>query len=163
MPIIFMALVLVLFLAILLLITYFGAVIIFKLLKIMVDGASFSSLPHSVKRPLREARDYAEKIKRTARQYPSGPMRDRLDRTVKPVDEWLSSLNKLEQALTKLYSQRNPARELRRAQYEVAQLRRQMSRAARSYVRQNHDLNRNYLQLNHILQTIVQTAHNNED
>ena len=41
-----------------------------------------------------------------------------------------------------------------------AQLRRQMSRAARSYVRQNHDLNRNYLQLNHILQTIVQTAHN---
>jgi glycosyltransferase involved in cell wall biosynthesis len=41
-----------------------------------------------------------------------------------------------------------------------AQLRRRMGRAAQSFVRQNHDLNRNYLQLNHILQTIVQTAHN---
>ena len=39
-----------------------------------------------------------------------------------------------------------------------AQLRRRMGRAAQSYIRQKHDLNRNYLQMDHILQTIVQTA-----
>ncbi|MBW2485914.1 MAG: glycosyltransferase family 4 protein [Deltaproteobacteria bacterium] len=39
-----------------------------------------------------------------------------------------------------------------------AQLRRRMGRAAQSYIRQKHDLNRNYLQMDHILQTFVQTA-----
>jgi glycosyltransferase involved in cell wall biosynthesis len=43
-----------------------------------------------------------------------------------------------------------------------AQLRRRMGRAAYSYVRQNHDLNQNYLQIDRILQAVVQTA-NNED
>lgn len=133
MPFIFFALLLVLFLAVLLLVTYFGVMVAYKLFKIMLGGSSMlSSLPHSVKRPLREARDYAEKIKRTARQYPPGPMRDRLDRTVKPVDEWLDKLTKLEQALSKLYAQRNPARELRRTQFEVDQLRRQVLVSSRN-------------------------------
>ena len=43
-----------------------------------------------------------------------------------------------------------------------AKLRRRMGRAAQAYVRQNHDLNRNYLQIDHILQAIVQTAHNED-
>jgi hypothetical protein len=131
-PIIFFALVIVLVLAILLLVAYFGIMVAFKLLKILFGGAMLSPLPSSVKRPMREAREYAEKIKRTARQCPPGPMRDRLDQTVKPVDEWLNNLNRLEQALSKLYSQRNPARELRRTQYEIEELRRQILVASRS-------------------------------
>ena len=43
-----------------------------------------------------------------------------------------------------------------------AQLRQRMGRAAQSYVRQKHDLSRNYLQMDRILQATVQTA-NNED
>lgn len=135
MPFIFFALLLILFLAVLLLVIYFGGVVAYKLLKLMLGGASMmASLPNSVKRPLREAREYAQKIKKTATQYPPGPMRDRLNRTVKPVDEWLNNLNKLEQALSKLYSQRNPARELRQTQYEIDQLRRQILVSSRNDV-----------------------------
>jgi glycosyltransferase involved in cell wall biosynthesis len=36
-----------------------------------------------------------------------------------------------------------------------SQLRRQMGRAAQSYVRQEHDLNQNYQKMEHVLQTIV--------
>lgn len=41
-----------------------------------------------------------------------------------------------------------------------AQLRRRMGRAAHFYVRQNHDLNQNYLQIDRILQAVIQTANN---
>ncbi len=42
------------------------------------------------------------------------------------------------------------------------QLRRRMGRAAQSYVRQNHNLNRNYRQIDRILQAIVQMENNDD-
>ncbi len=131
-PLIFVALAIVLFLGILLMVSYFVMAAAFKLLKILFGGTVFSPLPNAIKRPMREARDYAEQIRRTARQYPPGPMRDRLHLTTKPVDEWLTNLNRLEQALTKLYAQHNPNRELRRATHEIEQIRRQLLVANRA-------------------------------
>ncbi len=125
MPVLIFALAIVLFLGALFTITYFLGIVALKLLKIISQDWSVSSLPYTVKRSLREARDYAQKIRRTARQCPPGPMRDRLDRTIKPVDEWLVNLNRLEQALTKLYMQHNINRDLRRVTSEIEQLRRQ--------------------------------------
>jgi len=127
MPLLVFALLFVLFLGVLLILSYFAIAIVFKVSKVLLRGLmSFSPLPNAISRSLREARHYAELIKKTARQYPPGPVQDRLVRTVKPVDEWLVNLNRLEQALVKLYSQRNIPRELRRTTSEIEHLRRQL-------------------------------------
>jgi len=125
-PLIILALIFLLILVLLAVGAYFSLVIIIKLMKALFDFAAGTPLPNSVKRSLREARHYAVLIKRTAQEYPPGPMRDRLHRTTKPVDEWLVNLNRLERSLVKLYSQRNIARELRRATAELEQLRREL-------------------------------------
>jgi hypothetical protein len=84
-----------------------------------------SALPRSVARSVAESRHHGRLIMRAAQQYPPGPMRDRLNLTLKPVEQWLENLNRLEQGLTKLYSQCHLDRELRRTQFEIEELRRQ--------------------------------------
>ncbi len=83
-----------------------------------------SSLPLAVRRPVAESRRYGRLIMKIAQQYPPGPMRDRLNRTVKPVNQWLENLNWLEQGLAKLYSQRNLRREMRQMTVEIEELHR---------------------------------------
>lgn len=135
MPVLIIALIVVLIAGIIFTVAYFSGLLIFKLLKTLVNvSAISSSLPYSVKKSMQEARHYAKLIKTTAQQYPPGPVRDRLHLTIKPVDEWLANLNRLEQALTKLYAQRNLARELRRANSEIEQLRRQILTASKAEV-----------------------------
>lgn len=87
---------------------------------------SVSSLPQSVMRSLRESRHYGRLIMRTVQQHPPGPLRDRLNLTVKPVGEWLNNLAKLEKGLEKSYGQRNLTRELRQTTFEIENLRRQI-------------------------------------
>lgn len=87
---------------------------------------SVSPLPQSVKRSLRESHHYGRLIMRTVQQHPAGPLRDRLNLTVKPVGEWLSNLAKLEKGLEKSYGQRNLTRELRQTTFEMENLRRQL-------------------------------------
>lgn len=87
-------------------------------------------LPRSVRNSLDESRRYGRQMLATARQYPAGPIRDRLDLTLRPVDEWLARLAKLEQGLAKLYGQHNLKRELRRTRFELDELRRQVRTAA---------------------------------
>ncbi|MBN1994704.1 MAG: hypothetical protein JW953_18535 [Anaerolineae bacterium] len=89
-----------------------------------------SSLPRSVGRSLKESRAYGRAIMQVAQQYPPGPMRDRLNLTIRPVDDWLASLNKLEQALEKLYNQRNLTRELHQTKFDIEVLRRQLLTAS---------------------------------
>jgi HD-GYP domain-containing protein (c-di-GMP phosphodiesterase class II) len=72
-----------------------------------------------------ESRRYGRLIMQTVQQYPPGPMRDRLNSSIKPVEEWLARLNKLEQGLAKLYGQRNLPRELRQTMTELELLHRQ--------------------------------------
>lgn len=84
------------------------------------------SLPRSVTKSLDESRRYARLIVQTARQYPPGPLRNRLDLTLRPVDAWLANLTRLEKALGKLYQQRNLSRELRQANFEIDDLRRKL-------------------------------------
>jgi hypothetical protein len=84
-----------------------------------------STLPRSVARSVAESRHYGRLIMRVAQQYPPGPMRDRLNLTLKPVDQWLENLNRLEQGLAKLYNQYNLDRELRQTNFEIEELRRQ--------------------------------------
>lgn len=135
MPVLIIALIVVLIMGIIFTATYFSGLLIFKLLRLLIRAAAItSSLPHSVKRSLQEARYYAQLIKTTAQQYPPGPVRDRLYLTIKPVDEWLANLNRLEQALTKLYAQRNLPRDLRRVNSEIEQLRRQILTASKAEV-----------------------------
>lgn len=88
-----------------------------------------SSLPRSVSKSVAESRYYGRLIMQLAQQYPPGPMRDRLNLTLKPVNEWLANLVKLEQGLSKLYRQRNLARDLRQATFEIDELRRRLSTA----------------------------------
>jgi len=126
MPFSLIVLFIILGLATLLVAGYFSMVVIFKVIRVITGSLLGPSLPTSIKRPLQEARDYAKKIRATANQCPPGPMRDRLNRTIKPVDEWLHNLNRLEQALANLYDQNNLNRDLRRVNSEIEQLRRQM-------------------------------------
>lgn len=84
------------------------------------------SLPTSITRSLRESRYFGKLIIQTAQEYPPGPIRDRLNLTIKPVDKWLTNLTRLEQGLAKLYSQRSLTRELRRTRNEIENLRRQL-------------------------------------
>ncbi|MBN1221092.1 MAG: hypothetical protein JXM69_19375 [Anaerolineae bacterium] len=97
-----------------------------KLVARMAQGFGASSLPRSVTRSLKESRHYGRSIMQVAQQYPPGPMRDRLNLTIQPVNEWLASLNKLEHGLAKLYNQRNLTREVRQASLEIDILRRQI-------------------------------------
>jgi hypothetical protein len=126
MPVLIVAFFVVLILGFLFVMTYFSLVVIAKLFKASFDTFRIASLPNSVTKSIQEAREYAALIRRMVQQQPSGPMQDRLDRMIKPVDEWLANLNRLEQALIKLYSQRNLSRELRRVEFEIGQLRREI-------------------------------------
>ncbi len=92
----------------------------------MADAVKSSSLPHAVNNSLKRSRYYGNLIIQTAQEYPPGPMRDRLNRTLQSVDQWLANLDRLEQGLIKLYSQRNLARELRQTNSEIERLRRQL-------------------------------------
>lgn len=131
MPAALIALIIILFLGVLLLVTYFSAAVAFRLLKGITGTLEASSLPYPVKRSLNDSKRYADLVRKTVQQYPPGPMRDRLSLTVKPVDEWLANLNRLEQALTKLYTQRNLPREVRQVTLEIEQLHRQLLMAGK--------------------------------
>jgi len=85
-----------------------------------------TSLPRQVSRSIKESRQYGREIMKIAEHYPPGPMRDRLNLTIKPVGEWLASLDKLEQSLDKLYGQRNLTRELAQTKFDIQTLRREM-------------------------------------
>lgn len=85
-----------------------------------------SDLPRSVKNSLRESRHYGRLIVRTLQQCPPGPLRDRLSLTMRPVDEWLAKLVKLERSLEKSYGQRNLTREMRQTTFEIERLRREV-------------------------------------
>lgn len=85
-----------------------------------------SSLPRSIARPLSESRYYGHQIVKMAQQYPPGPMKDRLNLTLQPVDLWLNNLTRLEQGLSKLHNQRNLGRELRQTSFEIEDLRRRL-------------------------------------
>jgi len=122
------------------LVPLFVLLIIFVALALLLGGILFArrlkqgmtrfmrqaSLPRAVARSLRESRYYGGLIIQTAAQYPSGPMRDRLNLTIKPVNQWMSNLNRLEQGIIKLYSQRNLGRELRQIDFEIESLRRRL-------------------------------------
>ena len=103
-------------------------------------GSGTSSLPRAVKRSIQESRHYGRMINRTVKQCPPSVMRDRLTRITKHVDEWLANLTKLEQGLSKSYHQRNLSRELRKADYEIEQLRRELSTANQNEAIYWHDL-----------------------
>lgn len=96
----------------------------------LAGGFKVSSLPRSIQKPVAESRHYGRLIMRVARQYPPGPLRDRLDLSLRPVNLWLENLNRLEQGLAKLYSQRNLERELRQVAFDIDDLRRRSLMAA---------------------------------
>ncbi len=105
----------------------------------LLDGAGTGSLPRSVAQSVGESRRYAGLIMQTAQQYPPGPTRDRLNASIKPVEEWLTNLTKLEQGLAKLYGQRNVNRDLRQTLAEIETLHRQTLNAPEAeavYLRQ---------------------------
>ena len=99
-----------------------------------------SSLPRPISRSLNESRYYANLIVKMAQQCPPGPMQDRLNLTLKPVDQWLVNLTRLEQGLSKLYGQRNLARDLRQTSFEIDDLRRQLLTARGQEVSYLRDL-----------------------
>lgn len=97
-----------------------------RLVQRLARTVQVSALPTAIARSLRESRHYGKLIVQTVQEYPPGPIRDRLNLTIQPVDKWLTNLSRLEQGLIKLYSQRNLARELRRTRNEIETLRRQL-------------------------------------
>lgn len=99
-----------------------------------------ASLPRSVSRSVAESRNYGRRIMQVAQQYPPGPMRDRLDLTLRPVGRWLESLTRLEHGLAKLYGQRNLDRELRQMAFELDDLRRRSLTAADGEAKYLRDL-----------------------
>jgi hypothetical protein len=90
----------------------------------LLQTLNVSPLPRSIARSVAESRHYGRMIMRVAQQYPPGPLRDRLNLTLRPVNEWLNNLTRLEQGLSKLYSQRNLAREVNQTTLEINDLRR---------------------------------------
>ncbi|MCB0192311.1 MAG: hypothetical protein KDJ65_10245 [Anaerolineae bacterium] len=122
-------------LAVLLGTLYISTSLLLKIFSVVIRAlfdtpiASSANTPIAVKRSLREARHYASLIKKTAQQHPVGPMQDRLTLIVKPVDEWLANLTRLELALKKLYEQRNLNREIRQFRFEIEKLHRQLLNA----------------------------------
>jgi hypothetical protein len=97
-----------------------------RLVRSVARTVHASSLPNSIARSLEESRRYGKLIIQTVQEYPPGPIRDRLNLTVQPVNKWLANLTRLEQGLAKLYSQRSPSRELRKTRNEIENLRRQL-------------------------------------
>lgn len=107
--------------------------------KLFGGALGASSLPRSIKRSVQESRQYGRMITRTVQQCPPGPMRDRLSLTIKPVDEWLTNLAKLERGLEKSYKQRNLTRELRQVGFEIEKLHREVlvvGKAEAAYLRE---------------------------
>lgn len=117
----FLIIIVVIFVAVL-----FTGVATVRFFQWMTGGVSYGQMPGATRDALRDAKKYAKLIKSTASQCPPGLMRDRLTRTVKPVDEWLVNLKRLELSLSKLYAQRNLSREVRRTDFEIEQLKRQL-------------------------------------
>ena len=115
---------------IILMIGFFSARGMFKLIKTIQEASGLSSLPRSITKSLKESRYYGQLIMRTVQQYPPGPIRDRLHQTLKPVDDWLANLNRLEQGLAKIYRQRNLKREVRQTDFEIDVLRRELLTAS---------------------------------
>ena len=97
-----------------------------RLVRSVARTVHASSLPNSIARSLKESRRYGKLIIQTVQEYPPGPIRDRLNLTIQPVNKWLANLARLEQGLAKLYSQRSPSRELRKTRNEIENLRRQL-------------------------------------
>jgi hypothetical protein len=126
MPILLIALLIVFVFGLFMFVAYFSGVALIKLCKGVVGASNRAALSKSVRRSLEEAQHYATLIKRTAEQYPAGPVHDRLQLSLKPVDEWLANLNKLERALVRLYGQQNLPRTLRQVSGEIEQLHRQL-------------------------------------
>jgi hypothetical protein len=85
-----------------------------------------AALPRSVAKALRESRYFGKMVLDTVAQYPPGPLRDRLALTARSVSQWLTSLDRLERGLARLYSQRNLTRDLRQAAIEIEALRRRL-------------------------------------
>jgi hypothetical protein len=106
----------------------------------LTQALKISSLPRSIARSVNESRHYGRRIMQVARQYPPGPMQDRLNLTLRPVERWLHSLTRLEQGLEKLYSQRNLERELRQIAFEMDDLRRRSLSAVDPEARYLRDL-----------------------
>lgn len=129
-------------LAIILLVVVALAVVLFSILGAgkVAKMVQETSLPRSVARSVAESRHYGRRIMQVAQQYPPGPMRDRLDLTLRPVGRWLESLTRLEQGLAKLYRQRNLDRELRQVAFELDDLRRRSLIAADGETRYLRDL-----------------------
>ncbi len=134
-PVVVFGLILLVLALLVLFAVYFSAKAAVTVAKSLGSGASFTVMPMTVKQSLRDSRRYAKLIKQTVQQQPAGPMRDRLSLTIKPVDEWLTNLDRLEKALSKLYAQRNLGRELRKVNFEIEQLRRQVLTANSMQVR----------------------------
>lgn len=126
MPLFLVALLIVATFGFLLVLSYFSVAVLIKLFRGLAVASGRSSLPKSVRRSLDEAQQYTTLIKRTAQQHPAGPVQDRLNLTIKPVDEWLINLGKLERALIKLYVQQNLPRDLRRVKSEIEELHHQL-------------------------------------
>ena len=116
----------VLMVTILAILAFVSTFIFAKSMSRLVKAFRVSSLPRSITQSVAESRYYGRLIMQLAQQYPPGPMRDRLNLTLKPVNEWLANLIKLEQGLSKLYRQRNLARELRQTTFEIDELRRRL-------------------------------------
>ena len=115
-------------------IVYLSTTLILKFFTFLIKSIfdqpiSVTSAPITVKRSLREAKRYAQLIRKTAQQHPAGPMQDRLAQIIKPVDEWLANLDRLETSLKKLYGQRNLTREIRQFSFEIEKLHRQLLNA----------------------------------
>lgn len=125
------ALVIILAFCLFLAISYVSVTVIAKVVRAIIhalfgESVRVATVPLSVRKSLREARNYADMIRKTAQQHPAGPMRDRLELAVKPVDEWSTNLDRLERALGKIYGQRNLTREMRQVTFEIEQLHRQL-------------------------------------
>lgn len=95
----------------------------------LVRFLSQPALPRSIRQSLDESRRYGRLILATSKRYPAGPIRDRLDLMLKPVEQWLAQLNKLEQSLQQMYGQYNLRREMRRARFEVEESKRRLGTA----------------------------------
>ncbi len=134
----------------------FSYLLLRGMVKLLAGLFNVSPLPRVVTKSLQESRQYGREIMRLAQQYPLGPMHDRLNLTLKSVNEWLTSLNKLEQGLAKLYNQRNLPRELRQTTFEIEQLHRRLllaDAAETKYVRKLMDSKKHHLAALKELQT----------
>ena len=134
MPFLVVALILILILAVGFGVVYLSTRLILKIFSQLAKSVfdqpiDVASAPISVKRSLREARHYAQLIRKTVQQQPTGPMQDRLVLIIKPVDEWLVNLDRLEVALKKLYGQRYLTREIRQFSFEIEKIHRQLLNA----------------------------------